>query len=100
MATRSGSRAASDLQVHTSPFLKIAEDAKQIPRLRIATRSEHADQALGLGARGLAELLEADGGLDVVAQDRLAGVHVAGKHDFDALAQTRLAKGRILGNML
>jgi hypothetical protein len=60
-------------------FLHIADDAKEVAGLRIAARSEHADEALRLGAGRLAQFLEADRRFDVVAQDRLAGVDIAGE---------------------
>ena len=46
----------------------------------------------GRRAGRLAELLEADRRLDVVAQDRLAGVDIAGEHGVDAFAQQRFAE--------
>src|SRR5271166_290850 len=66
------------MQLQPGLFLQIAEYTEQIPGLRVAARSEHADEALGLCAGRLAQLLEADRRLDVVAQDRLPGVDVAG----------------------
>jgi hypothetical protein len=39
-----------------------------------------------------AKLLEADGRLDVVTQDRLAGVDIAGEHGFDSFAQQSFAE--------
>jgi hypothetical protein len=38
---------------------------------------------------------EADGRPDVVAEDRLAGVDIAGEHGVDAFAQQRSAEGGI-----
>ena len=57
--------------------LKIAEHAEKVLSLRIPARSEHADEALRRRGGRLAELLEADRRLDVVAQDRLAGIDIA-----------------------
>lgn len=59
------------------------------------TRSEHAHQALGRRAGGLAGRLEADRGVDMVAQDRLAGREIACKRRRDRLLQERLAEGGI-----
>ena len=59
-------------------LLRVADDAEEIAALRIAARAEHADEALRLRPRRLAKLLEADRRLDVVAQNRLAGVDIAG----------------------
>jgi len=61
--------------------------AEEVARLRIAARAEHADQAFGGRVGRLAELFEADRRLDGVAQDRLAGLDVAGQHRVDPLAQ-------------
>src|SRR3990172_3962222 len=55
-------------QLQAGALLQVADDAEQILRLRIATRAEHADQALGRRADRLGKPLEADRGLDVVAQ--------------------------------
>jgi hypothetical protein len=74
---------------------KVPEHAEQVLGLRIAARPEHADEALGLRPGRLAQLLEADRRLDVVAQDRLARVDVAGQHGVDPFAQQRLAEGRV-----
>ena len=63
------------MQPHAGPLLQIADHAEEVLRLRIAARAEHANQALWRRA----ELFEADRRLDVVAQDRLAGVDVAGQ---------------------
>jgi hypothetical protein len=60
------------MQLQSGTLLQIADHVEEIPGLRIAARSEHADQAFRLRARGLAELLKSDRRLDVVAQDRLA----------------------------
>jgi hypothetical protein len=53
--------------------------------------AEQAIEALRLRAGRLAQLLEADGRLDVVAQD-LAGVDISGEHGVDAFAQQRSAE--------
>ena len=82
------------MQLDPGLLLQIADDAEEVARLRIAARAEHADQALGGRVGRLAELFEADGRLDVVAQDRLAGVDVAGQHRVDAFAQQRFARRR------
>ena len=63
--------------------------------MRISARPEHADEALGRRVGRLAQLFEADRRLDVVAQDRLAGVDVATQHRVDPFAQQRLAERRI-----
>ena len=67
-----------DPQVKPLAFLEVADDFKQVPGLRIAVGAEHTHQALGRLRSQPAKLLKADGGVDVVAQYRLAGVHLAG----------------------
>src|SRR5271165_2811392 len=76
-------------------FLQITDDAEEIARLRIAARTEHADQALSRRVSRLAELLEANRRLDVVAQDRLAGLDIARQHGVDAFAQEIFREGGI-----
>src|SRR6478609_337600 len=80
------------MQADAGTLLQVANHAEKIPGLGIATRSEHADQALGRCAGGFAELLEADGCLDVVAQNRLAGVDIAAQHRVDPFAKQRLGE--------
>ena len=65
------------MQLQAGLFLKVAEHAEEVLRLRIAARPEHEDEALRLRAGRLAQPLEADRRLDVVAQDRLAGIDIA-----------------------
>src|SRR6516164_7649431 len=79
------------MQLQAGLLLQVAEHAEEVARLRVAARPEHADQALGRCRGRRAQLLEADRGLDVVAQDSLAGVDIAGQHGVDPLAQQRLA---------
>ena len=42
------------MQFHSGLLLQVADHAEQVARLRIATRAEHADQALSRGVRRLA----------------------------------------------
>ena len=65
------------MELDAGLFLQVADDAEEVAGQRIAARAEHADEALRLRAGRLAQLLEADRRLDVVAQDRLAGVDIA-----------------------
>lgn len=89
---RFSARSRQDVQLDASLLLQVADDAEQIAGLGIAARSEHADQTLRRCVRGLAELLGADRCLDVIAEDRLAGINVAGQHRVDAFAQQEAAK--------
>ncbi len=68
-------------------LLQIADDAEKVPRLRIAARAEHANEALERRVRRFGQFLKADSRLDVVAQDRLPGVHIPGKHRLNAFTQ-------------
>ena len=70
-------RSVRDVKVQAGAFLQIADHAEQIFGLRIAARSEHADQAFGRRTSRSAKPFEADGRLDIIAHDRLAGVEVA-----------------------
>src|SRR3984957_11253838 len=82
----------SYVQFDAGLFLQVADDAEEIARLRIAARAEHADEAFRRRAGRRAELLDTDRRLDVVAQDRFAGVHVATEHGVDAFAQQRISE--------
>src|SRR6266568_5359097 len=96
---RPGSRYPRYLEVQARAFLKISDHAEEIFGLRIAPRPEHANEALGRRSGRFAKLLKADGRLDVVAQDRLAGLHIAGQHGVDAFAQERLGESRVRSDL-
>src|SRR5215831_8677346 len=77
-------------ELHARSLLQIADHAEKILGLRVTAGPEHADQAFGRRASCGPEFFEADGRLDVVAQDRLSGLQVTGEHRIDSLAQQRL----------
>ena len=56
--------------------------------------AEHPHKALRRRARHGPQLLEADGGLYVVAQDRFAGIDITGKHRIDCFSQQRWHRTR------
>ena len=66
------------MQFEAGLLLQVADDAEEIACLRIAARAEHADKAFRRRAGRRAELLKTDRRFDVVAQDRLAGIDIAG----------------------
>ena len=82
-------------EVKTLALLKAADDLEQVPSLRIAVRTEHAHQALGRLFGQSAQLLKPDRGVDVVAQHRLAGVHITRQQALDTLLEQLLTEGRI-----
>jgi hypothetical protein len=88
------------MQFNAGLLLKIPNDVEEIARLRIAARAEHSDQTLRLSAGRPAEFLKAYGSLDVVPQDGLAGINVAGQHQIDTFAQEGIGKGAVLGDVL
>lgn len=76
-------------------MLQVGDDLKQIARLRIAARAEHAHQAFRGAVGCIAQFSKADGGVDEIAKNDLAGFHVTGKKVFNALAEKRFAEARI-----
>ena len=84
-----------DLEVKPFALLKSADDFEEVPCLRIAVGTEHAHQALGRLLRQPAEFLKSDRGIDVVAQNRLAGVHIPRQQALDTLLEQLLTEGRI-----
>ena len=58
-------------------LLKIADDAEEIARLRIAARANTPESGSSAAYRSPRKFLEADGRVEGVAQDRLAGVDIA-----------------------
>src|SRR5580700_8138486 len=88
-------RRCRDAETHAFAVLQKTHHLEEIGRSRIAGRAEHPHQALGGHMRRLSEFRESDGGIDVIAEDGLAGGDVARQQAFDALAQQRLPKLRI-----
>ena len=84
--------ARCNVKLYARLLLQVADHVEQVLRLRIAARTEHADQTLRWRAGCGSELFKSDSRLDVVAQNRLSGFHIAGEHRVDALAQQRLRK--------
>src|ERR1035441_5355916 len=59
--------AARHVKMHARLLLQIPDYAEKVLGLRVAARTEHADQALRRRASCCPELFKADGRLDVVA---------------------------------
>src|SRR5450759_3044605 len=80
---RVSTAAGTDLKVHALLRLKMSEDAKQVFGRRVAIRPKHPHQTVGRDGCRFFQLPKADGGIDIVAQDRSARLLVAGEHEFD-----------------
>src|SRR5208337_931134 len=90
-----------DVKAHAFSLLKIGDDLEQVARLRIAGGSEHAHEAFGRAVNHFGKFNETHSRVDIVAQDGLAGAHVAGKQTLDTFAEKFLAKrGVALGTGL
>ena len=74
------------LEVQTFAFLKAADDLEEFARLRIAVRTKHAHQALGLLGGRSPEFLKPNGRVDIVAQHRLADVDLASNESDQGIA--------------
>lgn len=61
--------------------------SKKVPRLRVALGPEHAPQALRRDAREGGQAFKPDRAVDVVSQQRLAHVEIAGEEAIDGLLQ-------------
>src|SRR5207244_1264284 len=83
------------MQPHPRFLLQGAHDAEEILGARVAVRGEHSVQAFAglLDLRG--QLLEADRGVDQIAQNGLARGRVASEIRIDRLRKERLAKARV-----
>lgn len=81
-----------DMEAHAFALLQKGHNLEQIIRARIARGSEHAHKALRGNVGRLGEFCEADGRVDVVAENGLRGRDVAAEHAFDAFAQKLLAE--------
>ena len=71
------SRLQGEFEMQALGPLKLRDDVEQIPRLGVPLRTKHPHQALRRRMRHVAELLEADRRVDVIAKKRLAGVEIA-----------------------
>ena len=85
-------RQLCDVKFHTCTLLKISKNAKEVFWLRIAAWAEHPDKTLRLGSCRFAELFKSDGGLDIVAQDRLAGFDIPAQQRIDTFTKKRFGK--------
>src|SRR4029453_5380022 len=83
-------------KLHPSSLLQIPDHVEEVLGLRVATRPEHPDQAFGWRSGRGPEFFKTDGRLDVVAEDRLSGLHVTGEHRIDSLTQKCLRKFRVI----
>ena len=79
------------LELQTFGALQVADDFEEVARLWVALRAEHTHQALRRPTRQATQLLESDGGIDVVAQYRLARVEVSDQQTLDPFTQKLLA---------
>jgi hypothetical protein len=69
---------------------------KQIARLRVALRSKHPHQAFWRFVSKTAQLLKANGAVDVIAENGLAGADIARKEALHASPQKLRPKIRVL----
>jgi hypothetical protein len=76
-------------------FLQRGEDAGKIGCRRITLWSQHAHQALGGNLRAPFEVWKSGRGLDIIAENGLAGRKVSADYALDGLAQIRRAQLRI-----
>jgi len=63
--------------------LETRNNFKEVAGVGIAGRPEHPHQAFGRVAGNLCQFIEADGGVDIVAQHPLAGFYVSGQEALD-----------------
>src|SRR3954447_12537636 len=85
-------RPLCDVKFQTRALLKITDNAKEVLGLRITARTEHPDKTLGLGPGRFAKLFKADGCLDIVTQDRLAGFDIPAQHRIYPFTKKRFGK--------
>ncbi len=76
-------------------LLDAADDLKQVASVGIASRPEHAHEALGRLVGKGPKLLESHGGVDIVSKQYLARLDIPGKQTFDAFLQQSFSKRRV-----
>jgi hypothetical protein len=76
-------------------LLQIGNDLEQVASLRVAVGTEHPHQALRGAMGSVAQLCEANRGIDKITQYDFASFHVTGEEVFDSLAEKRLAEARV-----
>ncbi len=84
-----------DFEDSAFELLEVGDHVEEVARLRVALRTEHPHQTLGRFGEGATERDEAKRTVDVLAQNGLGRVEVAGHHVADRFAQKLAAKGRI-----
>src|SRR5579863_10130650 len=70
-------------------FLQIGNDLEEVLRLRIALRTEHAHEYLWRAAKVGSEFDKTDRAVNVFAEYRFSGLHIASEHAADAFLQQR-----------
>jgi hypothetical protein len=85
----------ANLEVHPLAFLEMSDDLEQVAGLRISAGPEHTHETLGGFSCEDRQFLEADRGVDVIAQHRPSGIDIAGQQTRHAFLQQSLAKRRI-----
>jgi hypothetical protein len=82
-------------QLHAGLLLKSADNIKKVLSAWVALRGEHPMQALAGLVDRLCQTLEAHGRVDKIAQDSLAGNHIARQECVDRFGEQRLAESRV-----
>jgi hypothetical protein len=72
--------------------LEEADDLEEIVRARITPRSQHSHQTLGWNARRFGKIAEAQGCVNVIAQDGLRRGYVAREHGFNSFPKKLFAE--------
>ena len=83
------------LEVQPLAFLEASDDLEEVARLRIAVRTEHAHQALGRLRGQPTEFPKTDGRVDIVAQNRLSDVDLAGEKALHTFLEQSLPEARV-----
>ena len=73
-------------------LLQITDHYKQITRLGVPFRTEHAHETLARLVEDPGQFPEPDRRIDIVAQHRLAGIDITGEQAFDPFLQQGLTK--------
>jgi hypothetical protein len=87
--------AGTDFEMDAFGTLQVADDFEKIFGLGVAGWPEHAHEAFGRTIGGVAEFGEANGGVDEIAEDELAGFDIAGEEIVETFAEQGFAELRV-----
>ncbi|MEK1888701.1 MAG: hypothetical protein AAAB35_14255 [Phyllobacterium sp.] len=87
-----GQTLGHDFKMYRFTTIELPKDRREIGKARIAAWPEHPHQVLRIHRHSFAELIKADGRVDVVSYQRLAGIRITRRECLNSLAKKCCSK--------